>query len=363
MPAGFTRDQVARHRRARASRARRAGSRSVRAPARRHPRLRRGQSSRSTRPASRRPPACVARHAADRPDEVRPSLDRDDALANAPDPAARRRAASRCRGSSDDATCVRRAVRGARVRHDRDVRVRSGPARSAADVCRDALDAHRRARTRSCTPSTRSSAERALARAAGDRSRSAIAGATRRWPACRSRSRTTSARAASGRPPRRACSSTIVPPYDATVGRAARGAPAPSSSARPTATSSRWARRPRTRRSARRAIRGRSIAFPAASSGGSAVGGRGGHGAARARLGHRRIDPPAGRALRRRRPQADLRPRVALRPDRVRLVARSDRSADAHGRTTRRSRSACSPAPIRPTRPARRSRCPTTRRR
>ena len=29
----------------------------------------------------------VARLAADRPDEVRPSLDRDDALANAPDPA------------------------------------------------------------------------------------------------------------------------------------------------------------------------------------------------------------------------------------------------------------------------------------
>ena len=29
----------------------------------------------------------VARHAADRPDEVRPSLDRDEALANAPDAA------------------------------------------------------------------------------------------------------------------------------------------------------------------------------------------------------------------------------------------------------------------------------------
>lgn len=29
----------------------------------------------------------VARHAADRPDEVRPSLDRDEALAAAPDPA------------------------------------------------------------------------------------------------------------------------------------------------------------------------------------------------------------------------------------------------------------------------------------
>src|SRR5476649_2192126 len=29
----------------------------------------------------------VARHAADRPDEIRPSLDRDEALAGAPDPA------------------------------------------------------------------------------------------------------------------------------------------------------------------------------------------------------------------------------------------------------------------------------------
>ena len=39
--------------------------------------------------------------------------------------------------------------------------------------------------------------------------------------------------------------------------------PARSSSARPTATSSRWARPTRTRRSGRRAIRGRSIGFPA----------------------------------------------------------------------------------------------------
>ncbi len=43
------------------------------------------------------------------------------------------------------------------------------------------------------------------------------------------------------------------------------------SSARPTATSSRWARRTRTRRSVPCTTRGRSIAFPAASSGGSAA--------------------------------------------------------------------------------------------
>ena len=55
--------------------------------------------------------------------------------------------------------------------------------------------------------------------------------------------------------------------------------------------------------------------------------GRRRHGAGRARVRHRRIDPPAGRALRRRRPQADLRPRLALRAAGVRLVARSDRPA------------------------------------
>jgi hypothetical protein len=53
--------------------------------------------------------------------------------------------------------------------------------------------------------------------------------------------------------------------------------------------------------------------------------------AARARLRHRRIDPAAGRLLRRRRPEADLRPRVALRPHRLRLVARSDRAVHPHG--------------------------------
>ena len=82
-----------------------------------------------------------------------------------------------------------------------------------------------------------------------------------------------------------------------------------------------------------------------------------------ARLGHRRIDPPAGRALRGRRPEADLRPRVALRADRARLVARSNRSADAHrprrGAHARRPRG----RPMRRTPPARRSRSPTTPRR
>ncbi len=56
--------------------------------------------------------------------------------------------------------------------------------------------------------------------------------------------------------------------------------------------------------------------------------GRGGGGrvrAARARLGHRRFDPPARRAVRSGRAQAHLRPGLALRPDRVRVEPRPDR--------------------------------------
>src|SRR3972149_4122901 len=44
-------------------------------------------------------------------------------------------------------------------------------------------------------------------------------------------------------------------------------------------------------------------------------------------LGSGRLDPPAGGLLRRPRPQADLRPRLALRLDRLRLVARQRRRA------------------------------------
>ena len=53
---------------------------------------------------------------------------------------------------------------------------------------------------------------------------------------------------------------------------------------------------------------------------------RGADGTARARLRHRRFDSTAGRALRRRRAQAYLRPGFALWPARVRLVTRSDRT-------------------------------------
>ena len=73
---------------------------------------------------------------------------------------------------------------------------------------------------------------------------------------------------------------------------------------------------------------------PGGSSGGSAAAVARGARAARARHRHRRLDPPAGRALRRRRPQADLRPRLPLRPDRLRLVARPDRPVYAATSTT-----------------------------
>ena len=67
--------------------------------------------------------------------------------------------------------------------------------------------------------------------------------------------------------------------------------------------------------------------------------GRGGGGlrADRARLRHWRIDPSARRAVRRRRPQADLRRGVALRPDRVRVEPRPDRSVRHHRRRRRRA--------------------------
>ena len=52
---------------------------------------------------------------------------------------------------------------------------------------------------------------------------------------------------------------------------------------------------------------------------------RGRSGSAGARHRHRRLDPPAGGRLRRRRPQADLRPGQPLRPDRLRQLARPDR--------------------------------------
>ena len=87
--------------------------------------------------------------------------------------------------------------------------------------------------------------------------------------------------------------------------------------------------------------------------------GRGGRGRARAvgdRHRHRRLDPPAGRALRDRRAEADLRRGLALRDGRVRVVARPVRPA--HARRHRRGAAAARAgrATTRATRP--RSACP-----
>ena len=57
-------------------------------------------------------------------------------------------------------------------------------------------------------------------------------------------------------------------------------------------------------------------------------GGRRRPGAVGDRHRHRRLDPPAGRALRDRRAEADLRRDLALRDDRLRLLARPVRAAD-----------------------------------
>ena len=70
---------------------------------------------------------------------------------------------------------------------------------------------------------------------------------------------------------------------------------------------------------------------------------RGGRRRARAvgaRHRHRRLDPPARRAVRHRRPETDLRRGLALRHDRVRLLARPGRPADA-----RRDRRGAAAAP------------------
>ena len=68
---------------------------------------------------------------------------------------------------------------------------------------------------------------------------------------------------------------------------------------------------------------------PGGSSGGSAAAVAARARAVGARHRHRRLDPPARRALRHRRPEADLRRGLALRDDRLRLLARPGRPADA----------------------------------
>jgi hypothetical protein len=80
--------------------------------------------------------------------------------------------------------------------------------------------------------------------------------------------------------------------------------------------------------------------------------GGGAPGADRHRHRHRRLDPPAGRAVRHHRHQAHLWRGVALRHDRLRLVARSGRADGPLGRGLRAAAQSPWPASIRAIRPA-----------
>ena len=146
--------------------------------------------------------------------------------------------------------------------------VRSGET-SAVEVCQAAL-----ARIAAANPALNAfrtvAAEQALTQAAAlDGRRAELGSDAARRRAGRPQGQPLHARPAR-RPPARASSSTTSRPT--TRPRSSGSSPpAPSSSARPTATSSRWGRRPRTRRSDRRAIRGRPDRTPGGSSGGSAA--------------------------------------------------------------------------------------------
>ena len=311
--------------------------------------------SRSTPPASRRPPACVGaarrRSPGRGPAVARP---RRGARATRPTPALDGAASSRCRGSSDDRRRPRSATSATRSRSRRALGGRRLP--------RGARRASTRS-TRRCTPSTPSSPSR--------RSR-----APRRSIAIRDRWRDAPLAGVPvalkdnlcTRGVRTTASSRILEHYRAALRRDRRGAArsAPARSIVGKTNCDEFAMGSSTENSAFGPARNPWALdrIPGGSSGGSAAAVAARADAAGARLGHRRLDPPAGRALRRRRPQADLRPRLALRPasrfasslDQIGPLTRTRRRRGARARRHRRRR------PGRRDERAR-SRCPTTPRR
>ena len=244
---------------------------------------RRRRARRAPRPARARPttrstrsPASSARSSTTR--RRSSALDTEGVRADRAPVAARERAArpTRCGPASTATRCWPRrprpktAASGCRASsaRRRDARSRSRPTSApgsarARDVLEEHLAAHRRARSRD--PRVQPRARRRGARR-GRRGRRRGRARRRPGPLAGVPDRD------QGQPRARAaspttCSSRILegwrPPYDATVVRPAARRRARSSSARPTSTSSRWARRPRTRRSGRRATRTTRRACPA----------------------------------------------------------------------------------------------------